>query len=76
MYARVKLQVPSGREVRARVMELPGHAAGGGLMVWLLIGQIFYDFFSLIGWDCCRKGPSPEMAEQRRSMGWVESLLP
>lgn len=34
-------------------------------MVWLLIGQVFYDFFSLIGWDCCRKGPSPEMAEQR-----------
>lgn len=49
LYARVELQVPTGHEARARVVEMLGHAAGGGLMVWHLIGRVLYEFFSLIG---------------------------
>lgn len=49
LYGRVKLQIPAGREARARVVELLRHAAGGGLMVWHLIGPVFYEFSPLIG---------------------------
>lgn len=36
LYVRVELQVPTGPEERARVVEMLRHAAGGGLMVWHL----------------------------------------
>lgn len=49
LYARVELQVPAGREARARVVEMLGHAAGGGLMIWHLIGLVFDEVFLLIG---------------------------
>lgn len=49
LYARVELQVPAGREARARVVEILGHAAGGGFMIWHLIGLVFDEFFWLIG---------------------------
>lgn len=38
-------------------------------MAWHLIGQVFYDLFSLIGWDCCRKGPGDGRAEAFYGLG-------
>lgn len=58
LYARVKLQVPSGCEARACVVELPGHAAGGGLMIWHLIGHVFYDFFRRLAEIAAGKVPA------------------
>lgn len=76
LYAGAELQLPASHRAGAGVVGEAGHAGGGGRSVLHLIDTVLCEFSKLIGWCSCRKELSLEMEEQRRSVGWVESLLP